>query len=78
MDHTNAVYQCVSPRIKFPPKPFPFCRAFGALHHGRHSASFPPLSLPLSVGLWTVTAAVTTDVVLPVCRWGERLLGTGE
>ena len=43
MEHTNAVYQFVSPEIKFPPKPFPFCRAFGALH-GRHSDTFPPLS----------------------------------
>lgn len=43
MDHTNAVYQFVSPRIKFPTKPLSFCRAFGALH-GSHSVSFLPLS----------------------------------
>lgn len=44
MDHTNAVYQFVSPRIKFPTKPLSLCRAFGALHGG-HSVLPPSLSL---------------------------------
>lgn len=44
MAHTNAVYQFVSPRIKFPTKPLSLCRAFGALHGG-HSVLPPSLSL---------------------------------
>lgn len=47
MDHTNAVYQFVSPRIKFPTKPPSFCRASGALHVS-HPVFFLPLPLPLS------------------------------
>lgn len=45
MNHTDTVYQFVSPRIKFPTKPLSFCRALGALH-GRHSVS-SSLSPPL-------------------------------
>lgn len=52
MDHTDAVYQFVSPGVEFPTKAPPLSRAFGALH-GSHSASFLPSSLspPLSACL---------------------------
>ena len=65
MDHTDAVYQFVTPRIKFPPKPFPFGRAFAALH-GRHSVSFPPLSFSLSLSL---------SLSPPLCGWQEAGCG---
>lgn len=57
--HTDAVYQSVSPRIKFPPKPSSFCRAFGALH-SRHSRSFLPLRFSFSpLGLTGSSAGST-------------------
>lgn len=46
--HTNEVYQSMPPGIKFPPKPFPFYHASGALH-GRHSLNPYPLSPSLSL-----------------------------